>query len=77
MRFTVDDADLSWLRDVPHVATVSVERGRWEVRGDGPVLAHVAASLVAHGHEPVDLRQERATLEDVFLALTHPAERSA
>ena len=40
------------------------------VVGDGPVLAYVAAALVERGIAPVDLRQERATLEDVFLTLT-------
>jgi ABC-2 type transport system ATP-binding protein len=40
------------------------------VHGDGPVLALVAAALVNHGIVPSDLRVERATLEQVFLALT-------
>jgi ABC-2 type transport system ATP-binding protein len=34
------------------------------------VLAYVAAALVEHGIVPADLRVERTTLEDVFLALT-------
>jgi ABC-2 type transport system ATP-binding protein len=70
VRFTHDgDLDL-WLESVPHVAEVSRDRDRYEVRGEGPVLAYVAAELVAHGIAPADLRQERATLEDVFLVLT-------
>lgn len=68
--FTAPGADLGWLSGVPHVSGVSADGGRCEVRGDGPVLAHVAAALLAHGIEPTDLRVERATLEDVFLSLT-------
>ncbi len=70
VRFTYDGPDLTWLTEVPHVATVHRDRSRFEVAGSGPVLAHVAAALVARGIAPADLRAERATLEDVFLALT-------
>ena len=38
------------------------------------LTAHVGAELVAHGLAPLDLRAERATLEDVFLSLTKPEE---
>ena len=59
-----------WLGDVPHARSVQ-RRGRTvEVTGDGPVLAHVAAALLARGLEPPDLRIERPTLEDTFLKLT-------
>jgi ABC-2 type transport system ATP-binding protein len=34
------------------------------------VLALVASELVAHGFAPLDLRVERPTVEDAFLALT-------
>ncbi|MDJ0925157.1 MAG: ABC transporter ATP-binding protein [Acidimicrobiia bacterium] len=71
VRFTHDGDGLSWLGDVPHVTNVDRDRNRYEVRGEGPVLAYVAAALVERGIAPVDLRQERATLEDVFLALTN------
>jgi ABC-2 type transport system ATP-binding protein len=59
-----------WLAGVPHVRAVQ-RRGRAvEVTGEGPVLAHVAGSLLARGLEPADLRVERPTLEDTFLKLT-------
>ncbi len=70
VRFSHADGDLGWLLEVPHVSDVSRDRDRYEVRGDGPVLAYVASALVARGIAPIDLRQERATLEDVFLSLT-------
>jgi ABC-2 type transport system ATP-binding protein len=70
VRFTTDHRDLSWLVDAPHVKEVHSDRGRYDVVGDGPTLAYVAAALVEHGIAPVDLRVERPTLEDVFLALT-------
>ena len=42
--------------------------------GDGPVLAHVGAALIAHGLEPDDLRTEQPSLEDVFLHLTQASD---
>jgi ABC-2 type transport system ATP-binding protein len=70
VRFTHEGDRLNWLGDVPHVTAVNADRNRYEVRGEGSVLAYVAAALVERGIAPVDLRQERATLEDVFLTLT-------
>ena len=70
VRFGYDGPDLSWLAGIPHVASVERERRGYTVTGDGPLLAHVGAALVEHGLEPNDLRLERASLEDVFLALT-------
>lgn len=70
LRFTHGGPSLEWLDSIPHVTGVSNDRDRYELTGDGPVLAHVGSALIAHGIEPVDLRQERATLEDVFLKLT-------
>ncbi|MGD1034064.1 MAG: ABC transporter ATP-binding protein [Candidatus Dormibacteria bacterium] len=66
-------ADLSWLSGTPHVHAVTRHGPRLEVTGDGPVLAHVGAALIAHGLEPDDLRTEQPSLEDVFLHLTQPA----
>jgi ABC-2 type transport system ATP-binding protein len=68
--FSTDAPDISWLADVPHAGRVVRHGARVEVRGGGPVLAHVAAALVAHGITPSDLHVEQPTLEDVFLALT-------
>jgi ABC-2 type transport system ATP-binding protein len=74
VRFTLDGEDTSWLSSVPHVSGWDNERNRYEVRGEGPVLAYVASALLDHGLAPSDLRQERATLEDVFLTLTGEAQ---
>ena len=43
---------------------------RCVVEGTGPLLAHVAASLVERGLTPDDLRVIEPSLEDVFLKLT-------
>ena len=64
------DLDVSWLAETSHVATLTRQGSRVEVNGDGPVLAHVGAALVAHSLEPADLRLEQPTLEDVFLSIT-------
>lgn len=71
--FTTERTDLDWLGGVDHVDRVAVTGSRVAVEGTGPVLATVAAALVAHGITPPDLRVEGATLEDVFLELTGDA----
>lgn len=75
VRFTAEVEDLSWLSRVAGVGEVSEDRGRYEVQGNGPLLANVAAALVARGIAPMDLRAERASLEDVFLTLTQEPEK--
>ena len=70
VRFTARGDDFGWLRTVPDVREVHRDRDRFEVVGDGAVLAHVASALVARGVAPTDLRVERPSLEDVFLSLT-------
>ncbi|GAB2463698.1 ABC transporter ATP-binding protein [Jatrophihabitans fulvus] len=70
VRFTADGADLERLRRLDAVESVERLESGVEVRGRGPVLALVAADLVAQGHAPVDLRIERPTVEDAFLSLT-------
>jgi ABC-2 type transport system ATP-binding protein len=68
--FSTDRTDLDWLRAVPVVQAVERVGREVVVSGTGPVLALVAAALVEHGIVPVDLRAERPTLEDVFIART-------
>ena len=68
--FTAEQADLSFINDIPGVDKVIRRGARVEVDGNGPVLALAAAALVEHGIVPDDLRAERPTLEDVFLKLT-------
>jgi ABC-2 type transport system ATP-binding protein len=70
VRFSTERPDLSWLEQIPVVRQVEREESRVVVAGTGPVLALVAAALVEHGIVPADLRAERPSLEDVFLALT-------
>jgi ABC-2 type transport system ATP-binding protein len=62
--------DVDWLSRAPHVSGVARHGPRLEVSGDGPLLAHIGAALIAHGMEPADLRLEQPTLEDVFLRIT-------
>jgi ABC-2 type transport system ATP-binding protein len=64
------DADVSFLHSVTGVRDVTQEGLRVTVTGDGPLLAHVAASLVGHGIAPIDLEVHRASLEDAYLKLT-------
>jgi ABC-2 type transport system ATP-binding protein len=68
--FTADGHDMRFLEGVAHVQAVRRRGQRIEAEGTGPVLALVAAELVARGLVPADLRVEQATLEDVFLRLT-------
>jgi ABC-2 type transport system ATP-binding protein len=68
--FTADGHDVRFLEGVAHVQAVRRRGERIEAEGTGPVLALVAAELVARGILPADLRADQATLEDVFLRLT-------
>jgi ABC-2 type transport system ATP-binding protein len=68
--FTPDGHDVGFLQEVAHVQAVRRRGDRIEAEGTGPVLALVAAELVARGLVPHDLRVEQPTLEDVFLRLT-------
>ncbi|NNE72713.1 MAG: ABC transporter ATP-binding protein [Acidimicrobiales bacterium] len=74
VRFSTDQTDLSWLADAPGVTAIDRAGSRVTVQGTGPLLAHTAAALVAHGIAPVDLEVERKSLEDAFLALTDGEE---
>ncbi|MEA2827030.1 MAG: type transport system ATP-binding protein [Actinomycetota bacterium] len=68
--FTDADLDLSTLRRLPGVEGVDRHGPEIRVTGTGPVLAHVGARLVAIGRPPLDLRAQRPSLEDRFVALT-------
>jgi ABC-2 type transport system ATP-binding protein len=74
VHFTTDVADLSWLADSPGVERIDRAGSRVTVHGSGPLLAQTAATLVANGIAPLDLRTERRTLEDAFLALSAQPE---
>lgn len=71
--FTGVDGDCTWLSEVACVRHVTRKGNRFEVEGTGAVTARVAAALLEHGIEPVDLYVERPSLEDVFLKLTGSA----
>ncbi len=77
VRFSSDAPDLGWLERLDVVDSVrrsGAAGAQVEVRGQGPVLALVAAELVSHGIVPNDLRVERPTLEDAFLKLAGRTE---
>jgi hypothetical protein len=52
------------------VGQVEVDGYRVTVHGDEPLMARVSGRLAERGIVPPDFRSGRATLEDVFLALT-------
>ena len=71
VRFTTANGfDPALLKQVDGVNAVERNGAQVTVRGTGPLLSRVAQTLAEHHIEPADLRQERATLEDVFLATT-------
>jgi len=70
VRFTTFEPDLGWLEKLDVVESMTQHGEAVEIRGTGPVLALVASELVAHGIVPLDLRVDRPTVEDAFLALT-------
>jgi ABC-2 type transport system ATP-binding protein len=64
------EGDFDWLGGLEVVHRVN-RHGAWvEVFGEGPVINHVAAALLARGCAPLDLQTERPTLEETFLKLT-------
>ncbi len=70
VRFTTDEPDLDWVDQLDVVESITRQGSAVEVHGTGPLLALVASELVAHGIVPLDLRVDRPTVEDAFLALT-------
>ncbi len=71
VRFSVSNGfDPTFLEAVPGVSHTVRAGDQVVVYGSGPLLARVAAALAERQITPLDLESERATLEDVFLALT-------
>jgi ABC-2 type transport system ATP-binding protein len=72
--FSDAELDVRDLRTLPGVERVQRHGPEVHVAGTGPLLAHVGAHLVALGRPPLDLRVERPSLEDRFVALTEAPE---
>lgn len=70
VRFTDADLDLRGLATLPGATDVSRHGAEVRVEGNGPLLAHVGAHLVGLGRPPLDLRAERPSLEECFIALS-------
>ncbi len=70
VRFTTSEPDLRWLERLDVVDSLNRNGDTVEICGRGPVLALVASELVGHRIVPLDLRVDRPTVEDAFLALT-------
>jgi len=70
VRFTDADLDYRAIRGLPGVTAVRRSGPEIHVEGTGPVLAHVGAHLVALGRPPLDLRVQRPSLEDRFVAIS-------
>jgi ABC-2 type transport system ATP-binding protein len=69
VRFSTSESDLDWLAAVPDVQSFERAGDQVIVHGEGAVLAHVGAALVAHEIAPPDLRVDMPTLEDVYMRL--------
>ncbi len=67
--FTDAELDICALSGVPGARHAERRGAEVRVEGTGPLLAHVGAYLVAAGRPPLDLRVERATLKERFIAL--------
>jgi ABC-2 type transport system ATP-binding protein len=70
VRFTANASELVFLEAVAGVSRVTREGGEAVVHGRGPILARVASALAEHDIDPLNLRAEQPSLEDVFMALT-------
>ena len=71
VKFTVHNGfDPAALKAVAGVSRVERSGQEVTVYGHGPLLSHVAKTLADSNLMPDDLRTERNTLEDVFIALT-------
>jgi ABC-2 type transport system ATP-binding protein len=74
VRFTDADLDVRELRQLPGAHHVTRHGIEVAVEGEGPLLAHVGAHLVAVERPALDLRADRPTLEERFVALTTPED---
>jgi ABC-2 type transport system ATP-binding protein len=70
VRFTDAELDVRPLRSLPGARRVARHGPEVVVEGTGALLAHVGAHLVAAGRPAEDLRADRTSLEDRFVALT-------
>ena len=71
VRFSTPDGfQPGLLEGVPGLVALEQHDGEVVATGQGPLLVHVAARLAALPNPPLDLRTERHSLEEVFLALT-------
>ncbi len=69
VRFSTDVEDLSFLEGTQGLESWERDGQKVSATGTGPLLAHLAANLVAHDIAPLDLRVELPTLDDVFVQL--------
>ena len=71
VRFSANNGfDPAPLLAVPGVSRIERQGQEMLVYGTGALLARVAAALAERDLSPDDIRAERASLEDVFMALT-------
>lgn len=74
VRFSYDGPEIAALQACPGLADLQKEGTQYTATGEGPLLAHMASLLAANGVYPVDLRVERATLEDAYLQMAGAAD---
>lgn len=67
---TPDPFDVELLSGLPEVAAVTVTGSRVEVTGTGDLLHAVTSVLARRGIVVADLRADRPTLDDAYVALT-------
>jgi len=70
VRFSYGGGDIPRLRECPGLREIRRDGTQFALAGEGPLLAHVAHILVEDGITPADLRVDRATLEQAYLAMT-------
>lgn len=77
VRFRVrQPLDRSVLAELPEVTDVEITEGRWRVTGSGQLLSGVAGALARAEVVAEDLRVDRRTLDDAFVAFTGRAPES-